>query len=780
MLQITVLMKAVRHTGVTGSLCGLLVLAFLLAQRTAHAQGTPPTNGLVLHWTMDEGSGTQLADASGAGNTASISGNFAWSEAGRIGKCLEGTAQPWTAGTASLNWQPSAFSVAFWINPASFPTYNNFLFSGAGWNGFVFHTDPNGGVYVGTDVSTRMAPGDLPWNLMQAGRWQHITFTYGAGTGRFYRDGVLLASKPMTAPVAWGGFYMSGSWEGASLNGKIDDMRIYGRALTAQEVSVLSAQPNGPVVAIWNPDAATTDWNTPTNWLGGAVPGAASEVVVNNCNTCPKLAANTIVQDLTTNSGSKIDCGGFTLTVNGKTTINAGNISNGTLLAQGWMTSFGTWWGAPVLDATVTVNSPNINNIINTTFNRPVSITKNGGGFDYCAGNNTFNAPTSITLAGGVTLVMALYMGDTFNADLAINNFLNSGDYGISFAWAGENRFNGDVTLSGVGAFGFGAAGGTSVLAAGKAFKTKPNDFYPWSLRLANFTNLSTLPVVLEAPGLAGYNGGGWVIFDNCVFSGDLRVWAYQLAYTRCTFYRRSLLHKMTWWNGVAPEARLPDWPGEWTMSGPQLPHSPVDNNGIGVNTFYGPVAIQGYNNTISGWWNSNNRSVFKENVTINNSGGQFEVSAGTTGDTFHKNLALIGNGVYFRFGVFGATSTFLDGATIVDGGLWWDGGPHSWWDLNIERTLFKGSTARSLSVGVPLRLGTGVTSESPLSVVAPRVYLNGGRFLKPLTVTKTAGWDDQSVGGNVFKDKVIIRNQAASGSLQMATQLPDVLDKGN
>jgi len=177
------------------------------------------------------------------------------------------------------------------------------------------------------------------------------------------------------------------------------------------------------------------------------VPSATDDVTISIVPRYPVLSASITLNNFTINAGS-VDFGSYTLTTNGVTAINAGTLSNGTLLAQGVTTSFGNNSGAPVLNVTVTVNSANISNIQNTIFNYTVSITKNGGGFDYCQGNNRFNAPTSLTMTGGQRLLMSYSAGDTFNADLTLTVNKPDNNYSISMAWSGQNYFNGDIILN--------------------------------------------------------------------------------------------------------------------------------------------------------------------------------------------------------------------------------------------------------------------------------------------------------------------------------------------
>ncbi len=62
-----------------------------------------------------------------------------------------------------------------------------------------------------------------------------LTFTFDKGTGRFYKNGVLIATKAgMPTPIRWRGFHMT-HW----FNGGLDDVRLYNRTLGDAEVATL-------------------------------------------------------------------------------------------------------------------------------------------------------------------------------------------------------------------------------------------------------------------------------------------------------------------------------------------------------------------------------------------------------------------------------------------------------------------------------------------------------------------------------------------------------------
>src|SRR4051812_46023578 len=63
----------------------------------------------------------------------------------------------------------------------------------------------------------------------------------------------------------------------------------------------------------------STDWNTPSNWNGNAVPLPAANVTIPTApvgNRWPKLAASTTLASLTMQASAQFDVNGFSLTAN--------------------------------------------------------------------------------------------------------------------------------------------------------------------------------------------------------------------------------------------------------------------------------------------------------------------------------------------------------------------------------------------------------------------------------------------------------------------------------
>lgn len=131
-----------------------------------------------------------------------------------------------------INWTFSEFSVAWWLYPVSLRDWNQGL-GAQDWGAFLWHSSANGGVYAGTDVVTRFDPVDLPAGTVELNKWQHFTFVYNGSDGFMYKNGSLLASKAMTAPIAWTTFQLY------SINGTADEVYVFNRTLTQQQIQAL-------------------------------------------------------------------------------------------------------------------------------------------------------------------------------------------------------------------------------------------------------------------------------------------------------------------------------------------------------------------------------------------------------------------------------------------------------------------------------------------------------------------------------------------------------------
>ena len=210
-------------------------------QATATVQA--PSTGLAAAYGFDEGTGTTTADRSGNSNTGTLS-NATWSTAGKFGNALffNGTSARVNVPDSNSLDLTSAMTLEAWVRPsitnASYRTVvlkeqtSNLAYS------LYSTTDtnrPDTEAIIGGAFEVVTAPSALP-----AGTWSHLAATYDGSQLRLFINGTQVAQTAAsgsiatsTAPLRIGGNVV---WGGESFNGWIDEVRVYGRALTAAEI----------------------------------------------------------------------------------------------------------------------------------------------------------------------------------------------------------------------------------------------------------------------------------------------------------------------------------------------------------------------------------------------------------------------------------------------------------------------------------------------------------------------------------------------------------------
>lgn len=197
------------------------------------------TEELVLHWKLDETSGTAISDASGNGNHAAFyTGTPTWTSGPRDGAInFDRTNDARTSGTFD---PPRKGTVAFWIRRNAISPYTERLFgTGEDWEvGFY----SNGRMFFDLGAGTNNGAFDT-YDVNVANRWYHIVALYNSDldTYAIYLDGQQIKSG--SAPLAdQGAAYLTlGNRTGTSdrLNAAIDDFRVYNYELTEEEIADL-------------------------------------------------------------------------------------------------------------------------------------------------------------------------------------------------------------------------------------------------------------------------------------------------------------------------------------------------------------------------------------------------------------------------------------------------------------------------------------------------------------------------------------------------------------
>jgi hypothetical protein len=223
---------------------------------------TNVTGGLLAWYRLDDGTGTNCADSSGNGNTATFIGSPAWVP-GLAGDALSftGNGQALNAGNVADNLP--AFSTSFWITTFNF------------WDG-AFALQHTGSSELAKESGLDYGQGwgvfsDAPWDIKGyvenfsnwyesppielnsdywGAKWHHVVcnFFYQVPLVDIYLDGVLCTGENGPAEMLGGTLssisttfplYIGGDPEGHDTSCEMDDVRVYNRPLSSQEIAIL-------------------------------------------------------------------------------------------------------------------------------------------------------------------------------------------------------------------------------------------------------------------------------------------------------------------------------------------------------------------------------------------------------------------------------------------------------------------------------------------------------------------------------------------------------------
>ena len=280
--------------GMSRSIAMLVAAAVVVLVACAGVGGAD--EGLVAEWHFDEGSGSVLEDSSGNGNDGTIYG-ATWVD-GKYGKALsfDGVNDYVDCGNDdSLSWGSADYSICAWVKRAGdFGYVNVIVGKHVGWG------DYRGwylrfGIPGGTNKLEFNNNYDSSWNgngVVKSDEeytdqnWHYICGVLDGGNNkvRLYVDAIEIENDAGSntydinnSASLWIGAKSNGEY----FNGIIDEVRIYNRALTANEIKELYEH-HKPTLTITSPTAGTIV-STPTIVVTGTAsdPSGIASVTVN-------------------------------------------------------------------------------------------------------------------------------------------------------------------------------------------------------------------------------------------------------------------------------------------------------------------------------------------------------------------------------------------------------------------------------------------------------------------------------------------------------------------
>lgn len=198
----------------------------------------PPATGLVAAYHFNETSGATAADTSDNTNIGTLNGGAIWATEGKFkgAASFNGTTARITIpGSSSLDLT-TAMTLEAWVYPTALAKFRPVIMKEGSPYGLYAHTSqgkPTG--YVAPGGKLKAAYGVvLPLNT-----WSHLATTYDGTTVRLYQNGEEVGNLVTTGsiPISTRPLQIGGNTQyGEAFAGRIDDVRIYNRALTAGEI----------------------------------------------------------------------------------------------------------------------------------------------------------------------------------------------------------------------------------------------------------------------------------------------------------------------------------------------------------------------------------------------------------------------------------------------------------------------------------------------------------------------------------------------------------------
>ena len=186
---------------------------------------------------FNEGFGTIVTDASGNGNTGTI-GTATWTTSGKYGNALSfnGTSARVTVNDSNSLDLTTGMTLEAWLFPTAVGGWRDVIYKGTDDIYYLMGSSDNSTPAIGGTFSPSALRGtsSLPLNA-----WTHLAGTYDGTTMRLYVNGVQVSSRAQTGPIqtSTAALTMGGdALYGQYFAGRIDEARIYNRALSAAEI----------------------------------------------------------------------------------------------------------------------------------------------------------------------------------------------------------------------------------------------------------------------------------------------------------------------------------------------------------------------------------------------------------------------------------------------------------------------------------------------------------------------------------------------------------------
>ena len=218
-------------------------------RRIRYVGSQPPPTGALAAYSFNEGSGTSASDSSGNGLTGTLTNGAGWGAGQHAGAVqLDGNDDFVDLGNPAALQLTGSMTISGWINSSSFPADDAAIVSKRSGSlvGYQLDTSIDRGPRTIGFKLTNSSGGQMfryGATVLQLNTWYHVAGVYDAAAGTLHvylngqaDDGALVGTVTPSQQNSPLNVNIGRRPTGFNFAGRIDDVRIYGRALSQGEV----------------------------------------------------------------------------------------------------------------------------------------------------------------------------------------------------------------------------------------------------------------------------------------------------------------------------------------------------------------------------------------------------------------------------------------------------------------------------------------------------------------------------------------------------------------
>ncbi|MCA9732818.1 MAG: T9SS type A sorting domain-containing protein [Deferribacteres bacterium] len=271
LLSVTGLTPETDFTLTVNNITDLATVPNTIASDTkALFQFYPYLGSLISYWPLDEGMDTLAADVTGNGNNGILQNGPQWVD-GVFGNALsfDGVDDQVEITNSILNIDSNAVSVSLWVKlailPPDLPGSFGPIFDSETDNYVIYEDRGNNELrFKVTTFNGAERPG-IPGAELVKDEWMNVIGVYDGAEARVYLNGVLKDTHPLTGNVKPGDIVTMGYSLSTFFKGCIDNIYVFDRALSDDEITYLATGENYPT-SVHVAEAVPTDYSLSQNY----------------------------------------------------------------------------------------------------------------------------------------------------------------------------------------------------------------------------------------------------------------------------------------------------------------------------------------------------------------------------------------------------------------------------------------------------------------------------------------------------------------------------------